>query len=89
MPDPLDAAFAALGNNQAAPLLAPAARHSTATRPISRRCGVLADDHGESFWGANLYNLWLAALRALSTVAAGQTASARRSPARRPGGGGC
>ncbi len=66
MPDPLDAAFAALGNNAAAPLLAselgrfpnyPGALHDV------RR---LVDLHGDDFWGGNLYSAWLGALRGLS-----------------------
>jgi hypothetical protein len=31
---------------------------------------VLVDDHGDAFWGANLYNQWLGALRALSRTGA-------------------
>jgi hypothetical protein len=77
LPNPLDVAFAALGNDAAAPLLAselstypnyPAALHD------ARR---LVDQHGDDFWGASLYGAWLGALRGLSvpggdpTVAAG------------------
>ena len=66
MPNPLDAAFAALGNNAAAPLLAselgrypnyPGALHDV------RR---LVDLHGDDFWGASLYATWMGALRGLS-----------------------
>lgn len=64
MPDPLDAAFAALGNDAALPLLDltedpkyPGALDATRT---------LTDAHSEGFWDANLYNLWSSALRALS-----------------------
>jgi uncharacterized protein DUF3160 len=66
MPNPLDAAFAALGNNAAAPLLAselttypnyPGALHD------ARR---LVDLHGDDFWGGSLYSTWLGALRGLS-----------------------
>jgi hypothetical protein len=65
MPDPLDAAFAALGNDAALALLAPGLRkHDYASALASTR--VLADAHGADFWGANLYNRWLSALRALS-----------------------
>ena len=68
MPDPLDAAFAALGNNQAGNLLEPDLRkYGYASDLAAMR--VLADDHGEGFWGANLYNTWLAALRTLSPQA--------------------
>jgi hypothetical protein len=72
MPDPLDVAFAALGNNQAAPLLRPQLEQFHYA-PDLASMRVLADDHGESFWSANLYNLWLASLRALSKVSTGQT----------------
>ena len=66
MPNPLDAAFAALGNNAAAPLLAselgrypnyPGALHDV------RR---LVDLHGDDFWGASLYSAWMGALRGVS-----------------------
>lgn len=73
MPDPLDVAFAALGNNQAAALLTPQMQqHSYAADLAAMR--VLADDHGESFWSANLYNTWLSALRALSRNGGAQSA---------------
>ena len=68
MPDPLDAAFAALGNNQAAALLKPALE-AFPYAPDLAAMRVLADAHGDSFWGANLYNRWLGALRALSPAA--------------------
>jgi hypothetical protein len=73
MPDPLDAAFAVFANNQAASLLGPELdRYAYAADLAKMR--VLADDHGESFWNANLYNDWLAALRALSPTGAAQSA---------------
>jgi hypothetical protein len=76
MPDPLDAAFAALGNNEAGALLsAEIAKYGYGTQLASMR--VLADDHGSDFWEANLYNLWLGSLRTLSAsgdVAAGKAA---------------
>ncbi len=65
MPDPLDAAFAALGNNQAGILLDPQIqKYSYAPDLHSMR--LLVDAHPGEFWGANLYNLWLGSLRALS-----------------------
>ena len=76
LPNPLDVAFAALGNNAAAPLLAselatypnyPAALHDV------RR---LVDLHGDDFWGASLYGAWLGALRGLSVPAGDPTAAA-------------
>jgi uncharacterized protein DUF3160 len=69
MPDPLDVAFAALGNNQAVPLLGPQLeKYHYSSDLASMR--VLSDDHGEAFWNANLYNVWLSSLRALSSRAA-------------------
>ncbi len=65
MPDPLDAAFAALANDQAAQLLEPELRKYPYA-PDLNAMRVLVDAHGEQFWSANLYNLWLGALRALS-----------------------
>ena len=73
MPNPLDVAFAAFGNNQARELLA----GELGKYPYAAALGamrVLADDHGEDFWGGNLYNGWLAAIRSLSRVGAGQSA---------------
>ncbi len=68
MPDPLDAAFAALGNDQAGLLLdAELRRHGYAADLEAMR--ILVDAHGETSWQANLYNLWLGALRTLSPAA--------------------
>jgi hypothetical protein len=73
MPNPLDVAFAALGNNAAAPLLAtelatypnyPGALHD------ARR---LVDLHGADFWGESLYTSWLGVLRGLSPPAGDPT----------------
>jgi hypothetical protein len=65
MPDPLDVAFAALGNNQALTLLAPGLeRHRYSGELAVAR--VLADEHGSSYWRSNLYNLWMSSLRGLS-----------------------
>ncbi len=65
MPNPLDASFAALGNDQAGQLLAPELeRYDYASDLASMR--LLADAHPPQFWDANLYNLWLGALRSLS-----------------------
>jgi hypothetical protein len=65
MPDPLDVAFAALGNDAAAGLLGPGLRsYDYASALAGTR--LLADAHGPDFWDANLYNRWLSALRALS-----------------------
>jgi hypothetical protein len=72
MPNPLDVAFAALGNNQAATLLKPQLdQYRYAPDLASMR--LLVDDHGDSFWDASLYNQWLRALRALSRTGAEQS----------------
>jgi hypothetical protein len=65
MPNPLDVGFAALGNNQAAAVLAPELeRHAYAPDLASMR--ILVDAHPPEFWQSNLYNHWLGAVRALS-----------------------
>ena len=66
LPSTFDAAFAALGNTHAVPLLAaelgkyknyPAALH---------RSRLLADNHEPAFWSGSLYHAWLGTLRAMS-----------------------
>ena len=66
MPDPLDAAFAAFGNNQA---LALESEQLARFQGLPGALGGLRfaiDNHDASFWVANLYNLWSDALRQLS-----------------------
>ncbi len=74
MPDPLDAAFAALGNDQALGLLAPSlARYDYATELETAH--ALVDAHERSYWDRSLYASWMSALRTLSpreTLAEGQ-----------------
>lgn len=65
MPSPLDAAFAALGNDQALAFNDDLARFSGLPGALARM-RVLVDAHDGAFWDANLYNLWLRAIRALS-----------------------
>jgi uncharacterized protein DUF3160 len=72
LPDPLDVAFAVFGNNQAAGLLAPGL-DTFGYAPALASMRVLVDDHGDAFWGKNLYNQWLSALRALTPAAEGQS----------------
>jgi hypothetical protein len=65
LPDPLDAAYAALGNSAALPLLkADLDLHGHA--PQLERVRTLIDANEPEFWQENLYNLWLSSLRALS-----------------------
>ncbi len=68
MPDPLDVAFAALKNDQAASLLKDEL-DAYAYAPELAKTRTLVDANEPEFWSANLYNLWLSSLRALSPVA--------------------
>ena len=68
MPSPLDAAFAALGNAQALALNPDVEKFEELPGALARM-RVLVDAHDEQFWDANLYNLWLRALRGLSPAA--------------------
>ncbi len=80
LPDPLDAAFAAFGNDQAVALLAPElAQHPYAGALASMR--TLVDAHGEDYWQSSLYTSWLGALRTLSPNASGGGPSAEGLPA--------
>ena len=69
LPDPLDVAYAALGNDQAISLL-DAELNEFAYAPHLARMRTLLDEHPPEYWEANLYNLWLGALRALSPSSA-------------------
>jgi hypothetical protein len=69
LPNPLDAAFAALKNDQALALHPQLDYGGLAGALAAARVGVEA--HDGAFWGANLYNLWLSSLQGLSTTAAG------------------
>lgn len=65
LPDPLDAAYAALGNSAALPLLREQLeRYGYA--PQLERVRALIDAHDAEFWDGNLYNIWLSALRVAS-----------------------
>jgi hypothetical protein len=65
MPNPLDVAFAAFGNDQAAGLLGEEMdRYPYAPDLAAQR--LLADAHPAEFWEQNLYNRWLGAIRTLS-----------------------
>jgi len=72
LPDPLDVAFAVFANNQAATLLQPGL-DTFEYAPALASMRTLVDDHGDAFWGGNLYNEWLSALRALTPPAGGQS----------------
>lgn len=68
MPNPLDVGFAAIGNNEAGQLL-----HDELTTfpyaPDLASMRVLVDAHPSDYWDENLYNEWLAMVRALSPAA--------------------
>lgn len=68
MPTPLDAAFSALGNAQALSYHEELTDYTELPGALGRM-RVLVDAHGEDFWEANFYNLWLGALRSLSPQA--------------------
>jgi hypothetical protein len=65
MPNPLDVAFAALKNDQAAALLG-SELDTYGYAPELAQTRILIDANESEFWSANLYNLWLSSLRALS-----------------------
>jgi hypothetical protein len=68
LPDPLDAAFAAFGNDQAISLLEQElAEYPYAADLAAMR--VLVDAHPETYWDSSLYTLWLGTLRTLSPTA--------------------
>ncbi|MDF3066135.1 MAG: hypothetical protein K0R38_1736 [Polyangiaceae bacterium] len=79
MPNPLDAAFAALGNDQAATLLGDElTRYEASGYPGAlAQVRLLADEHPPAFWSGSLYTQWLGALRELSprTTSSAQAAA--------------
>jgi hypothetical protein len=79
MPSPLDAAFAALGNEQAVTLLdAELNKYQAAGYPGAlTQMRVLADEHPAEFWGGSLYTEWLSALRELSPNATSAASDAQ------------
>lgn len=81
LPDPLDAAFAALGNNQAASLL----QSELERWPYAPQlAGIrkLIDRTPDESWNSSLYTLWLGSLRQLSAGAlpAGAVAASDAAP---------
>ena len=76
MPDPMDIAFAALGNNAAGPLLDGEVRKYPGYLPALHDTRRLVDTHGDDFWGGSLYTLWLSALRGFSAPGGDPTAIA-------------
>lgn len=66
LPDPLDVAFAALGNNAAGTLLQPQLQEYQYAGDL-QGIRLLVDRHEPNYWTSNLYNTWMGTLRALST----------------------
>ncbi|WP_437757056.1 DUF3160 domain-containing protein [Sorangium sp. So ce1389] len=66
VPDPLDVAFAALGNDQALGLLGDELDVEAGYPGELSALRVLVDEHPEQYWEGSLYTSWLGALRALS-----------------------
>lgn len=65
MPNPLDAAFAALGNDSALALLSPELDATDYAQGLAKT-RTLVDAHDAEYWEGSLYTRWLAALRSLS-----------------------
>ena len=65
MPNPLDVAFAALGNDQAAPLLR-SELDTYGYAPSLAKARQLVEWHDADYWDSSLYTFWLSALRELS-----------------------
>ena len=71
MPNPLDIAYAALGNDDALALLGDElAKYPYA--PDLEAMRTLVDEHGDNYWNSTLYTGWLGALRALSPAVGGK-----------------
>lgn len=68
MPDPLDAAFAALQNDQAAQLLEEEMNTYDYAGDL-KAMRHLIDSLGDDYWDSTMYTAWVGALRSLSPVA--------------------
>jgi hypothetical protein len=66
VPNPLDVAFAALGNNQALPLLGTELQDEEGLAGALSGMRLLVDAHGADYWQSSFYTSWLSALRTLS-----------------------
>ncbi|HEY6081382.1 MAG TPA: DUF3160 domain-containing protein [Polyangiaceae bacterium] len=69
VPDPLDVAFAALGNDQALGLLGDELDQEAEYPGALSAMRLLVDAHPEHYWQSSLYTSWLSALRTLSPAA--------------------
>jgi hypothetical protein len=68
MPNPLDVAFAALGNDSALTLLTPDLANASYAGGLAKT-RALIDAHEAAYWDGSLYTQWLAALRTLAPKA--------------------
>ncbi len=68
MPNPLDAAFAALGNNAALPLVSAEFANQSYVQGLAKS-RALVDAHESAYWEGSIYTRWLGALRSLSPKA--------------------
>jgi hypothetical protein len=66
MPNPLDVAFAGLGNSGAADLLADDLKAHPGYPQALSQARTLVDQHEATYWTDSLYTSWLGALRATS-----------------------
>jgi len=66
MPNPLDAAFAAMQNDQAGSLLGKDLGRYDGYPEALARTRQMVDEHPPEFWSGSLYTLWLDSLRQLS-----------------------
>ena len=69
LPNPLDAAFAAIGNDQALSLLGQELDDEAGYSGQLSAMRTLVDAHPASYWQSSLYTSWLGALRTLSPTA--------------------
>jgi hypothetical protein len=66
MPNPLDVAFAALGNSGAADLLSDDLKAHPGYAQALHQARTLVDQHEPGYWAESLYTGWLGAIRAAS-----------------------
>jgi hypothetical protein len=65
LPNPLDAAFAAMGNDYALQLLKPDLQNDKYAAGLAKT-RVLIDAHGDDYWQGSIYTRWLGSLSLLS-----------------------
>lgn len=70
VPDPLDVAFAAIGNDQALGLLGDEVDREAGFSGALAATRLLVDAHPAEYWESSLYTAWLGALRTLSPTEA-------------------